>query len=893
MTMRSDPRKTLFLVDGSAYIHRAYHAIRGLSNSKGLPTNAVLGFTRMLLKLIAENRPAYLAVLFDAKGPTFRHRLFKEYKANRPPLPEDLIVQIPYIKQITDALNFPMIEETGYEADDLIGTLGRLAQKSGFHVIVVTGDKDFMQLVSKNLTILDPMKDKRIDIEVIRKDLGIEPEQITDMMGLTGDASDNIPGVPGIGPKTAISLIKRFRDMDTLYNRLQDIDPLRQRETLAHYKERALLSKQLATIDTHAPISFDPNRFHIKSPDRKKLAELFAELEFKQLQAAFSNPPDLSRKRYVPIQEEISLRALLSKLEKTARIAIDTETTSELPMHAELVGISLAVEPDEAFYIPLGHDSLPADAQLDRRSVLLQLKPIFENPSIRKIGQNIKYDWIVLNRHGVELEGVSFDTMVASYLIDPSKRTHGLDQIARDFLGSSKISFQEVAGKDGRFSQVPIEEATRYACEDADITLKAYGVLSSRLAEMGLADLFESVEMPLVAVLKRMEMHGVCVDQERLGVLSKSFEGQLQVIENQIYSSAGEAFNINSSQQLGRILFEKLKLPVQKKTRKKTAFSTDVDVLSSLAVHHELPVLILRHRTLTKLKSTYVDALLEMIHPKTGRIHTSFNQTITATGRLSSSEPNLQNIPIRTPEGKEIRSAFIPRTGWNLLSADYSQIELRILAHYSEDPILTDAFRNDEDVHTRTASEVFQVFPSMVTPELRRQAKVINFGIIYGMSPFGLSRELGISQKMAQTYIEHYFSRYRGVRSLIDQILDQVRKTGQISTFLGRTRPFPDILSTHTGDRQFAERAAVNMLIQGTAADLIKIAMIRTDAAIRENGLQSALLLSVHDELVLEVPPDELERVEHLIKGVMEEVWKLKVPLKVNFAFGSNWADVH
>ncbi|MEW5908310.1 MAG: DNA polymerase I, partial [Thermodesulfobacteriota bacterium] len=869
MKIGSDPGKTIFLIDGSAYIHRAYHAIRSLSNSKGFPTNAVFGFTRILMKLIHENQPAYLAVLFDSKGPTFRHRLFKDYKANRPPLPEDLIVQIPYIKKVTHAFNFPIIEEAGYEADDLIGTLGRLAQDSGFHVVVVTGDKDFMQLVSNTMTILDPMKDKCIDIETIRKEFGIEPEQMTDMMGLSGDPSDNIPGVPGIGQKTALSLIKQFKDMNTLYAHLPDIHLRRQREILEAHKEQAFLSKQLATIDTRAPVLFEPERFRVKTPDRKELGELFAELEFKQLQTAFPAPSDLSRKRYLSIQDMDSFSLFLSTLKTANRLSIDTETTSENPMRARLVGISLAVRPDEAVYIPLGH-SLSQDAQLDLKIVLERLNPILKNPEIEKIGQNIKYDWIVFNRHGADLAGISFDTMVASYLIDPSKRTHGLDQIALDFLDHHKILYPDVAGKAGNFSEVPIEDATRYACEDADITLMAYHVLGPKLQEMKLADLFESVEMPLVGVLKRMEMRGICVDRKRLAGLSKSFEGQLLDIENQIYSAAGEEFNINSSQQLGRILFEKLGLPVQKKTRKKTAFSTDVEVLTNLAVHHELPALMLRHRTLTKLKSTYVDALLEMIHPETGRIHTSFNQTITATGRLSSSDPNLQNIPVRTDEGREIRSAFIPQDGWHLLSADYSQIELRILAHYSEDPILIDAFTNDEDIHTRTASEVFQVFPSMITPELRRQAKVINFGIIYGMSPFGLSRELGISQKMAQTYIDHYFGRYQGVRRFIDHTLDNSRKTGQVSTLLGRIRFFPDILSSNPGMRQFAERAAINTLIQGTAADLIKVAMIRTDAAIRKQRLQSALLLSVHDELVLEVPEGELKQIEHLIRHEME-----------------------
>ncbi|MFH1103119.1 MAG: DNA polymerase I [Pseudomonadota bacterium] len=896
MEKESKTKQTLFLIDGSAYIHRAYHAIRNLSNSKGLPTNAIFGFTRMILKLVEDKNFSHIVMLFDARGPTFRHRLFNDYKANRPPLPEDLIVQIPYIKKVTEAFNFKIIEMPGYEADDLIGTLARQAEKSGFDVIMVTGDKDFMQLVSEKSTIWDPMKEKSTDIGVILNEFGITPEQMVDVMGLAGDASDNIPGVPGIGQKTAVLLIKRFGSLETLYEHIQEVPKARQRENLITYKEQAFLSKKLATIDTHVPISFDPEQLQLQHPNRQQLARLFKALEFRQLQQAFPESSDLSHKRYLPIQDLGALSTLISRLKEAGLFSLDTETTSQDPMLAQFVGMSFSVEPNEAFYIPLGHSVLSSDDQLNTGVVLNRLKSILEDSKIRKIGQNIKYDWIVLNRHGVDLAGVTFDTMLASYLIDPTKRAHNLDRIALDFLDHKKISYQEITVKGKQvfpFSEVLLEDATRYACEDADITLMAYQVLKPKLQEMGLSDLFESVEMPLVSVLKRMEMVGICVDRKRLALLSKYFEHQLEVIESQIYSAAGEEFNIHSSQQLGQILFEKLGLPVQKKTKKKTAFSTDMEVLTCLAPRHELPALVLRHRTLAKLKSTYVDALLEMIHPETGRIHTSFNQTITATGRLSSSEPNLQNIPIRTDEGREIRSAFISKSGWHLLSADYSQIELRILAHYADDPILVDAFINEEDVHSRTAAEVFQVFPSMVTPELRRQAKVINFGIIYGMSPFGLSRELGISRKMAQTYIEHYFSRYKGVKQFIERTIDEARKTGRVSTLLGRIRFLPDITSANASVRQFAERAAINTPIQGTAADLIKMAMIKTDTALIENGLESAMLLSVHDELVLEVPPDELETTQHLVKQVMEGIWALKVPLKVNLSVGSNWAEAH
>jgi len=565
-------------------------------------------------------------------------------------------------------------------------------------------------------------------------------------------------------------------------------------------------------------------------------------------------------------------------------------------MQARLVGLSFSMAPGEAWYIPVGHNYLGVPEQLSREAVLERLRPILTNPAIRKIGQNIKYDWTVLRRHGADISGVAFDTMVASYLINPGKRAHGLDQIALDFLGHKNISYEEVAGKGKQavtFDQVTIDKAVPYACEDADITLRAHDVFVPLLEEGGLTDLMKRVEMPLLPVLMSMEMTGVCVDRQKLHDLSKSFAGQLDLLERQIHELAGEAFNINSSQQLGYILFEKLNLPTQKKTKKKTGYSTDVEVLTTLAHSHELPALVLRHRTLAKLKSTYADALLELIHPQTGRIHTSFNQTVAATGRLSSSDPNLQNIPIRTEEGREIRKAFIPREGWQLLSADYSQIELRILAHCSEDPILIQAFQEDEDIHARTAAEVFQVFPQMITDELRRQAKAINFGIIYGMSAFGLARELDISNKMAQTYIDHYFERYKGVKAFIDQTIATAHDTHRTATLLGRIRQLPDITSSNRNVRQFAERTAVNTPIQGSAADLIKLAMINVDRALRDKRMQTAMLLSVHDEMIFEVPPEELDAANALVRKEMEHVWELAVPLKVNICCGKNWAEAH
>jgi len=891
-----DPQKTLFLIDGSGYIYRAFHAIRGLKNSRGLPTNAVFGFTRMLMKLLEEKNSDRMVMFFDHKGPTFRHERYKDYKANRPPMPEELAAQIPYIHDVARAFRIPVFDLQGYEADDLIGTTAKKAEKEGYDVVIVSADKDLKQLISDHAIIWDPMKDILVNLQDIQA-TGIVPSQLIDVMGLSGDASDNIPGVPGIGPKTALSLIKTFGSMTNLYAQVDTITQKKQREKLIQHKEQALLSKELVTLDTQAPIQFRVSDLVIGEPDRSALADLFKELEFSQLQRQFPKKTDLSKKQYHAVLDLTSLADLAARLEAAPLIAVDTETTSTNPMLANLVGLSFSLQQDEAFYIPCAHRYLGAPKQIDLATALEMLKPILENPKIQKVGQNIKYDWIVLERHGIRLNGIVFDTMLASYLINPSKRAHNLDQIALDFLDHKTITYEDITGKKGKkaasFDSVTIEKAAPYACEDADITLMAYHVLSDKIHQMGLAKLLREVEMPLVSVLKSMEMKGVCVDKDRLHALSKGFEKQLKSIEQAIHDIAGEPFNINSTQQLGHILFEKLKLPVQKKTRKKTGYSTDVEVLTKLATQHELPKLVLRHRTLSKLKSTYADALIELVHPETGRIHTSFNQTVAATGRLSSSDPNLQNIPIRTDEGKEIRKAFVPRDGWQMISADYSQIELRILAHYSKDAILIKAFEEEEDIHTRTASEVFQVFPSFITEDLRRQAKIINFGIIYGMSPFGLSKALNISQKMAKTYIDNYFERYKGVRAFTEQIIEAARKEGRTTTLLGRIRRLPEINSKNAMERRFAERTAINTPIQGTAADLIKVAMIQVDQALQAQNLKAAMLLSVHDEIIFEVPPEEIDVASGLIKHRMEAVWDLSVPLKVNIEKGRDWAAAH
>lgn len=888
--------KTIYLIDGSGYIHRAYHAVRHLSTSQGLPTNAIFGFANMLLKLISEHTPEYMVIAFDVKGPTFRHEMYHAYKANRPPMPEDLVVQIPYIKHVVEGMNIPLLELQGYEADDIIGTVALAAEEEGFKVIMVTGDKDFRQLVSSRTSVWDPMKDRTIDYAELKQGFGLEPSQWVDVMALSGDTSDNIPGVPGVGEKTAVQLIKTFGNMEALFHNLDKITKKKLGENLANFREQAVLSRRLVAIDTRVPLPVDLPSFKVATPDRKKLAGLFKTLEFRRLQDLFSVKNDLSTKDYRPIQDDKALKILLHELKSSEVFSVDLETTAKNPMRASIVGISFACRPNEAVYIPLRHTGTEAGTQMDPEQTLAELKPLLENPHLAKVGQNIKYDWIVLKRSGIELKGVIFDTMVASYLLNPTRRAHNLESIAGEYLDHIMISYKEVTrGRKGDkgFEEVLIKDAIPYACEDADITLMAYKLLNSGLQEAGLNSLFTEVEMPLVQVLVDMEMSGVCVDRACLESISEDFGRQLQQMEQRIYAVSGEEFNIKSHQQLGHILFEKLKLTVKKKTKKKTGYSTDVEVLTALSQEHELPALILQYRSLAKLKSTYTDALVNLIHPETNRVHTSYNQTVTATGRLSSSEPNLQNIPVRTEEGRKVRAAFVPQKGWTMLSADYSQIELRLLAHYSNDPILVEAFHENQDIHTRTATEIFQLFPSMITPEMRRQAKVINFGIIYGMGPFRLSKELGISQKMAKTFIEHYFDTYRGVKRFIDETIEEARKTGKVTTLLGRHRSLPDILSSNRTAREFAERTAVNTPLQGTAADLIKLAMIRIHHALIRENLKSKMLLQVHDELVFEVPPEEIDPVVRFVTEIMESAYPLRVPLKVDIKAGQNWAEAH
>ncbi len=886
-------RAKLFLIDGSSYLFRAFYALPHLSNSKGIPTNAIYGFTQMLLKVLKEHHPSYLAMVFDSKAPTFRSEIYEAYKANRPPMPEALASQIPYIKKIIEGYRIPTLEKEGYEADDLIATVAKKAS-SEMEVVIITGDKDILQLVNDRITVYDTMKEKRFGVEEVKERFGVEPEKVIEVMGLAGDPIDNIPGVPGIGEKTAIELIKKFGSIENLLNHLEEIPQKKLREKLEQYGEQARLSRKLAELSTDLPLSFRIEDFMISSPDLRTLRELFKELEFTKLLKelpAEESPQDWKRDYRLILKEEEFL-SLLEELRKASWMAIDLETTSPYPMWAHLVGISLSYHPHQAFYIPVGHQVTHPSSQLPLSRVLEGLKPILEDPSVQKVGQNIKYEWIVLKRYGVELQGILCDTMIASYLLNPTKHNHNLSELAREYLDRELIEYQEVVGSKGMtFDRVELERAKDYGGQDADITLQLSHLLLPKLKEEGLLKLFEEVEMPLAIVLAKMEMNGVKIDTEFLREFSKEIEIQLQQKIERIYGLAGEVFNINSSQQLGKILFEKLKLPVIKKT--KTGFSTDVEVLEKLSLQHELPLEILGYRNLTKLKSTYVDALPKLVHPETGRVHTSYNQTVTATGRLSSSDPNLQNIPVRTEEGNRIRQAFIPEKGWWMVSADYSQIELRILAHLSQDETLIEAFRRDEDIHSRTASEIFGVPMEKVTPLMRRQAKVINFGIIYGMSAYGLSQQLGTEPKIAQTYIDEYFKRYRGVQAYIEKSLEEVRAKGYVTTLLQRRRYLPEIHSPTASIRQASERIAINTPLQGTAADIIKVAMIRIQDRLEKLRLKTKMIMQVHDELVFEVPEEEMERASPMIRQEMESVMELSIPLRVSLSSGKNWAEAH
>lgn len=887
---------TVYLVDGSSYIHRAFHAIRNLVNSRGFPTNAILGFTRMVLKLIHDRNPEYLVLVFDSEGPTFRHEIFRDYKANRPPMPEDMAVQIPVIKEILEKLRIPIIEKPGYEADDIIGTMARVCEERGFEVIMVTGDKDFRQLISPRISMWDTMKDAVTNYALLKETYGFEPEKFIDVMGLSGDASDNIPGVPGVGEKTAVSLIREFGSFENVFTHVDKITRKKLKENLRTFRDQAFLSRKLVTIDRFVPLNDDPENFRIGDPDAEELTRIFRDLEFRGLWEKFSSR-DENPGAYSLCLTRDSLEEIVNRIRKSGMVSIDTETTGRDPLRARLVGISFCCKEGKAFYLPLAHRYPDAPRQMDWSEATEILKELLEDSRILKVGHNIKYDAEILNRHGVDLCGIYFDTMIASYVINPGFRQHNLDHLVQHYLGHKMIHYADIVGKGKEtknFSETDLGKACEYSCEDADMTLRLMRILHQKLREDKNEELFFDLEMKLLPVLMDMEMTGIKIDTAFFEKMSAGFAKQMEKIEKQIFEEAGMAFNINSPQQLGFVLFEKLNLPIQKKTVKTRRYSTDVKVLKKLtAFPNKVPGLILRYRTLSKLKSTYLDAMIKMVNPETGRIHTSYNQTVAATGRLSSSNPNLQNIPARTDEGRKIRKGFVAETGHVLVSADYSQVELRVFAHYSEDEAFMEAFRQGKDIHSRTAAEIMGVDLADVTSEMRRISKGVNFGIIYGMGPKKLSEELNIDLKTAKNYISAYYRKYPGVTRYRDRMIETARKQGYVTTLFNRRRYLPDIQHENRVIRAEAERMAVNTPIQGTAADLIKKAMINIHQRMRQENLRSRMLLQVHDELVFEVPEGELDPIIPMIREEMEGVYALRVPLKVDIHYGRNWEEAH
>ncbi|MBI4964143.1 MAG: DNA polymerase I [Desulfomonile tiedjei] len=884
-------KETIYLIDGSSYIYRAYHATGGLSNSKGFPTGAVFGFTNMIMKTLKDKAPRYIAVVFDAKGPTFRHEKFPEYKANRPSMPEDLKVQIPLIHQIVEAYSLPSLSIEGFEADDVIATIANQAKEKGWDVVVVSADKDLMQLVGAGVVMWDPQRDMVYDPEAVQKKFGVPPTQLLDLLALMGDSSDNVPGVPGVGQKTATSLIQQFGSVEGVYSRVDEVQQPRIRSNLAENRDKAFLSRDLISLNYETPVGKALEDLVPGEYDTERLREIFGELEFKKLMGDLPAQKTLDFSGYCVIAALSELKKWATSLQEKGKFAVDLETTSEQPVRADLVGISLCGEDGQACYVPVGHVK---GTQLPKKDVLDVLRPILEDEDIEKVGQNIKYDMIVLKKEGVEIRGIKCDTMLASYLLDPSRRGHSLDDLAQVFLEHRMIGIKELIGT-GKgqilFSQVDIPQAAEYASEDADATWRVASILCPRIDQEGLGDLFRNVELPLIPVLVDMELAGVRVDTTYLQELSGEFGKVLEETESQIYQIAGEYFNINSPKQLGEILFEKLGLKSVKKT--KTGLSTSLEVLEQLALEHDLPAKILEYRSIFKLKSTYVDALSTLVNPVTGRIHTSYNQAVAATGRLSSSDPNLQNIPIRTAEGRKIRRAFIPEDGHVFVAADYSQIELRVMAHLSGDERLRTAFSAGEDIHAITAASVFGCSPAQVTPEMRRKAKAINFGIMYGMGPFKLSSQIGVGLKMARKYLDDYYETYSGVKKYMEEIPEQATKDGFVTTILGRKRFLPDLNNPNKIAQQAARRVAINTTTQGSAADLMKLAMIHVHKALRDRGLPARMILQVHDELILEVRADAADETAEILKKKMEQVYPLAVPLVVDVATGKNWAEAH
>ncbi|MBI4666011.1 MAG: DNA polymerase I [Nitrospinae bacterium] len=888
-------KPVICVIDGAGYYFRAFFAIRQrLSNKKGLPTNAVYGFALMLKKIAREMDPQYMVIAMDSREKTFRHDMYGEYKAHRPQMPEELAEQLPYIDQLINAFRIPIVRLPGWEADDIIGTVAFQGAQKGFDTMIVSSDKDMLQLIGPGVKVYDPMKDKTLGEAEAQERFGAPPDKITDVLGLMGDSSDNIPGVPGVGEKTASLLIREYGDIEGVLAAAGRIDKKKLSENLIQFAEQARLSKRLATISTEAPVEFDPESWRFGEPDVSALRSLYAEMEFDSLLKELAPAPAKTvERRYKLVLTGDEYESLISALSAARLLAVDTETTSQSPTAATLVGISFAVGEGDAYYLPLRHSYAGAPAQIPVEKALARLKPLLEDTAKPKVGHNIKYDMIVLAGEGINVSPIGMDTMVADYLLDPTTG-HSLSKVAMSRLGEKMVEYSEVCSSGARqitFDMVPVDVAANYSAEDADMTLRLYDLLRPQLEQGGFIKLMDEVETPLIETLVAMEMNGMLVDRELLGELSIQMGDDIRYLEETILKAAGEEFNINSPKQLGEILFGKLKLPGGRKT--KTGFSTSQDQLEELSALHPLPQLVVEYRQLMKLKGTYVDALPRMINPRTGRIHTSFNQTVAATGRLSSSDPNLQNIPVRTELGRKIRQAFIAPPGHVVVSADYSQIELRLLAHFSGEPVYLEAFSRGEDIHAKTAAEIFNVSPAFVTSDMRRIAKTVNFGVIYGQTAFGLARELKIPRAEAQRYIDGYFKRHPAIRKYIETVIAEARRAGWVSTILSRRRPLPDITAKNQIARQMAERNAVNTPMQGSAADLIKIAMVSIHRRLARESWRAKMILQVHDELVFEAPEEEAGKLAAMVREEMEGAYKLNVPLVVEVKSGKNWDEAH
>lgn len=924
----------LVLVDGSSYLYRAFHAFPPLTNSASEPTGAMYGVLNMLKSLISQVQPSHIAVVFDAKGKTFRDEMFEQYKSHRPPMPDDLRKQIQPLHDIIRALGIPLLVIEGVEADDVIGTLAVAASKANKKVLISTGDKDMAQLVDDNIMLINTMNNTLLDREAVIEKYGIPPELIIDYLALMGDSADNIPGVAGVGEKTALGLLQGIGSMAEIYANLDKVAELPIRgakklgDKLLAEKEMADLSYRLATIKTDVALDITPEQLTLGASNNDQLTEYFGRYEFKRWLNEVMNGADsitnnneqptksnhyqatpalaqnnddevlpaiqIDRSRYETLLTEADLNRWVEKLNQAKLFALDTETDNLDYMAANLVGISFALENGESAYLPLQLDYLGAPKTLEKTTALSLLKPVLENPAIQKVGQNFKYDLTIFARNGIDVQGVAFDTMLESYVLNSTGR-HNMDDLAKRYLGHQTISFEEIAGKGKNqltFNQIPLEQAAEYAAEDADVTMKLQQVLWEKLSkEPTLEKLFKEMELPLLGVLSRMERRGVLIDSDALFLQSNEIANRLSELEEQAYVLAGQPFNLASTKQLQEILFDKLGLPVIQKTPK-GAPSTNEEVLEELAFSHELPKVLVEHRGLSKLKSTYTDKLPQMVNPQTGRVHTSYHQAVTATGRLSSSDPNLQNIPIRNEEGRRIRQAFIAREGFTVVAADYSQIELRIMAHLSQDQGLINAFTQGKDIHRSTAAEIFGVALDEVTSEQRRNAKAINFGLIYGMSAFGLSRQLGIGRADAQSYMDLYFKRYPGVQTFMHDIREKAKAQGYVETLFGRRLYLPDINSSNGMRRKAAERVAINAPMQGTAADIIKRSMIQLDQTL-QNDPDIAMIMQVHDELVFEVRSEKVAFYSELIKTQMESAANLVVPLIVEVGQGTNWDEAH